>query len=290
MAIDSLNRQIGALEKEVSDLGKKISEQSTIESKEQSRISQIENSINKNTSLTTLKSKMREIERHKKNVLSAINKRAEFEKKRSAKNEQLAQLRKRLLAEESAQRKADQKSLHETKQKYEAMISNLQRRQTASEQAIFQQVSNVNLEPGDNIEYDVFISHASEDKDNCVRPLYAKCVEKGITAFYDEASIQWGEGLRSKIDKGLSKCKLAIVVVSKAFLAKKWTADELDALFAIETASNRIILPLWHDISKEEVASRSPLLAGRKALKTSDYTFDEIADMLKGMLGKEDDT
>ena len=63
-------------------------------------------------------------------------------------------------------------------------------------------------------EYDVFISHASEDKDSVVRPLAIALKNKGINVWYDEFELKIGDSLRRKIDQGLSRSKFGIVVLS----------------------------------------------------------------------------
>jgi predicted nucleotide-binding protein len=67
----------------------------------------------------------------------------------------------------------------------------------------------------------VFIIHASEDKDDFVRPLAEALKVWGIEVWYDEFSLKEGESLRESIDKGLARCRYAIVVLSPAFFAKR---------------------------------------------------------------------
>ena len=105
--------------------------------------------------------------------------------------------------------------------------------------------------------------------------------EYNIKVWYDEFSIKWGDSLRKSIDKGLKSSKFGIVVISKSFIKKGWTNYELDGLFQKEMTYGKTILPIWHDITKDEVQDFSPSLAGRKALNTSMYTIKEIAEELK---------
>jgi hypothetical protein len=72
-----------------------------------------------------------------------------------------------------------------------------------------------------------------------------------------------------KIDQGLAACDFGIVVLSKAFFEKKWPRAELDGLFARETRSRKVILPIWKDITEEEVKAHSPILASRFAVSTT---------------------
>ena len=57
-------------------------------------------------------------------------------------------------------------------------------------------------EDGVTIDYDVFISHASEDKDTVVRPLANALLQRGLKVWYDEFELKIGDSLRRKIDKG----------------------------------------------------------------------------------------
>ena len=126
-------------------------------------------------------------------------------------------------------------------------------------------------------EYDVFISHASEDKDAIVRPLATQLREQGLEVWYDEFELRIGDSLRRKIDAGIARARFGIVVLSKPFFAKGWPAYELDGLVTMSMSGRQVLLPLWHEISKDEVVSASPSLADKVALRTSDYTVEEIA-------------
>ncbi len=124
-------------------------------------------------------------------------------------------------------------------------------------------------------EYDVFISHASDDKDEFVRPLARALQNKGLEIWFDEFSLKLGDSLREKIDYGLANSRYGIVVLSHAFFSKDWPKKELDGLVSREVAGRKVILPIWHHIDKEEVAKYSPILAGRIAAN-SNRGVDEV--------------
>lgn len=119
-----------------------------------------------------------------------------------------------------------------------------------------------------NAAFDVFISHASEDKDVFVRPLASELTRLGLRVWYDEATLTLGDSLRQKIDEGLSSSTYGVVILSPAFFAKNWPKAELDALFAREMAGQKVILPIWHRLTKEEILQYSPLLAAKLATST----------------------
>lgn len=66
--------------------------------------------------------------------------------------------------------------------------------------------------------YDVFISHASEDKDEVVRPLATALKNLGLRVWYDEFELKIGDSLRRKIDQGLSRSRFGVVVISRDFI------------------------------------------------------------------------
>lgn len=126
-------------------------------------------------------------------------------------------------------------------------------------------------------EYDVFISHSSEDKDAIVRSLAEALVKGGLKVWYDEFELKIGDSLRRKIDMGLAHSRFGIVVLSQAFFKKGWTNYELDGLVTRSVSGEQILLPIWHNISKNEVIEYSPSLADKVARSTANYTVDEIA-------------
>jgi hypothetical protein len=102
-------------------------------------------------------------------------------------------------------------------------------------------------------EWDVFISHAHEDKDEVVRPLAHALQGLGLRVWYDEFELRIGSSLRQNIDEGLANSDFGVVVLSHAFFAKNWPQYELDGLVTRESTGRQMILPLWHKITKAEV-------------------------------------
>jgi hypothetical protein len=120
--------------------------------------------------------------------------------------------------------------------------------------------------------WDIFISHAGEDKCEVAIPLSEALERAGLRVWLDRQEIRMGDSLREKIDEGLANSRFGVVILSPSFLAKKWTRNELDGLFAIEDAigSNNIILPVWHRVDKATLARYSPILADRVAANVSE--------------------
>ena len=124
--------------------------------------------------------------------------------------------------------------------------------------------------------YDLFISHASEDKDAIVRPLATILERLSVRVWYDEFSLQLGDSLTASIDKGLQESRYGLVVLSKAFLSKKWPEYEYRSLMTREIDGERVILPLWYDVTKDDIKNFSLYLADIKALPISRANFGKI--------------
>ncbi len=129
----------------------------------------------------------------------------------------------------------------------------------------------------DNREFDVFISHAYEDKEEVVRPLATALKKQGLSVWFDEFELKIGDSLRQKIDKGLSKSRFGIVVLSNNFIKKGWTNYELDGIITKVISGEQVLLPIWHNITKKEVIEYSPSIAGKLARNTANFTVEEIA-------------
>ena len=68
--------------------------------------------------------------------------------------------------------------------------------------------------------WDVFICHASEDKEEIADPLANKLTRLGIKVWYDKFRLRWGNRLMKQIDRGLVNSKYGIVILSCSFFDK----------------------------------------------------------------------
>ena len=132
--------------------------------------------------------------------------------------------------------------------------------------------------------WDVFISHASEDKAAVARPLADALIERGVSVWLDELELKIGDSLRRKIDQGIRSSRFGIVVLSPSFFAKGWTQYELDGLVTLSVAGQQSLLPIWHQLTRDDVMRRSPSLADKVALSTASFPVDEIAAQIAGVV------
>src|ERR1019366_7129267 len=118
--------------------------------------------------------------------------------------------------------------------------------------------------------WDAFISHASEDKAAFVEPLALELRKFHLKIWFDKFSLRVGSSLRESIDEGLAGSRFGIVILSHAFFGKNWPKKELNAMFSRQVDGHNVILPVWHDVTKDDILSYSPLLSDIYALRSSD--------------------
>ncbi|MCT9077002.1 DUF1883 domain-containing protein [Streptomyces fulvoviolaceus] len=125
--------------------------------------------------------------------------------------------------------------------------------------------------------WDVFISHASEDKAAVAKPLADYLQAAGLKVWLDVSELRIGDSLRRKIDRGLARSTFGVIVLSGPFFAKGWPQYELDGLISRHVSGEQNLLPIWHNITKDEVMAQSPSLADKIARSTAQFTIEEIA-------------
>ena len=115
-------------------------------------------------------------------------------------------------------------------------------------------------------EYDVFVSHANANKQSFVDSLYDQLNRLRIRIWYDSTEIDWGDGLKEKIQEGLSKCRFGIVILSPEFMERKWTNQEVSELLTRQNESHeKVVLPLLYNLTVEQMKEQYPVLGDIKA-------------------------
>lgn len=135
---------------------------------------------------------------------------------------------------------------------------------------------------------DVFICHASEDKDAIARPLAEALRERGHAVWFDEFELEIGDGLRREIDRGLALYRFGVVILSPSFFEKKWAQRELDGLTAREMmpGADKVILPVWHKVDHDHVARFSLPLADKYAAQSSEGV-PAIVEQIERVLSRD---
>lgn len=120
-------------------------------------------------------------------------------------------------------------------------------------------------------DFDVFISHASEDKEEVARPIFDACAQLGLKAFLDEAHIGWGQSFTEKINSALGAARTVLAIVSSHSVAKDWPIAEVNAALNFEVTGQKKVVPLL--VGKPDLA-RLPLIQAKDCMI---WTGDALA-------------
>jgi hypothetical protein len=284
MSLSTIMARISSLQREIQLLQSQLTSASKDQASKASRIAQIKKSITKSTSSSMLQSKQREIQRLEDDIVRIQEKQASLGNRFSSKTTELHKYEQQLYQEREKEDKKLLESLKrkdsEDKARHNQIIEQVRALSYVTPARLGSVVTDT-LPPA----YDAFISHATEDKDEIARPLAVALQKNGLAIWYDDFQLRVGDSLRRSIDKGLANSRFGIVILSPNFFAKNWPQYELDGLIAKEMVGGKVVLPIWHKVSKDEVIRYSPSLADRVALNTATNTIDELADKLIDVLG-----
>lgn len=262
-------------QRELERLARKNYDEAKSEANLQEKIARAKSAIASTKSASTIKSKLSEIASAEKGLVQVQKKKAEIAKQTASAT--------------AALHKSQQRASADQIGKQRALVDKLQRQQNEFQSRALR----IGSRPQSSTEppklpsptpYDAFVSHASEDKDEVVRPLAERLTQAGFDIWVDELRLTVGDSLRRSIDNALSRSRFGIVVLSPSFFAKNWPQYELDGLVTREMEGPKVILPIWHKVSKDEVRNFSPSLAGKFALSTASFTIDELASKLAEVL------
>ncbi len=132
--------------------------------------------------------------------------------------------------------------------------------------------------------YDVFLSHASEDKAAFVEPLYLELTHRRLSVWYDRVEIKLGDDLRRRMEEGLMKSRFGVVILSPNFL-KYWPQRELSVLQNFEsTDDTKRILPVVLGMEKDEFVQRFPSMATRLCVMATEG-IDAVATKIIEVAG-----
>ena len=280
MSVTQYQRNVNSLDQEIASLEKRKSEKDKEVATLQSKITTLNKRMTGNISDVLRKNKLRQISIWEEDVARKSKESADLSTKIADRRKKRAAAYIKLQKAQQDEQKKSEKQTMTTMKKYEERIDQLQKQ--LIEQMIPNPVRNANQK---DEEYDVFVSHAWEDKKEFVDELVSEMRKLGLKVWYDTDKLKWGDSMREKIDKGLSKSRYGIVVLSPEYIRedKYWTKAELNGLFQKETINGKTILPIWHNLTKQQVTEYSPLIADRKALTTALMTPAEMAAELNAL-------
>ena len=293
MSIQTINANIQRYNKAIADITKKEGEQMKKKSAVQKKLNDLSKRMNgRNLSTSTINSILSQMERENNNMANCDKQLGKLSDDKSRNQNLLIKEEEKLRKEQDRLTKEQERKRKQQEQRDKAKELQNQRKIKQLEDAVSQlqhivpeeyYESAEELEHNDR-EYDFFITHASEDKDDFVRPLAEALVEAGCNVWYDETMLKPGDSLRRSIDKGLVDSRFGIVVISPSFIKKSWPEYELNGMVAKEMNGHKVIIPIWYNVTIDDVLHFSPTLADKLAIDASRLTLEEVVERAMSVL------
>ncbi len=267
----------------ICSLNKKLSAEKSNQAKKSKEVNSTASSIKKNTSASSLSTKLSKIDRLNGDLAKIQKNIGDIEAAVASKTKELHAAEQRVSKEQDK----EDKKRRDAQLKHEDTLTRKVRERNRLERL----QSELSVEypdyafADDEDQYDLFISHASQDKADFVEPLAEVLSGMGFRVWYDDFVLKLGDSISRSIDKGIARSSYGLVVLSPHFFAKQWTERELVGLTTREVAGRKkLILPVWHNVTHEDVMEYSPTLADKKALNTGLMDLEEIAEAIAEVL------
>lgn len=215
MSSEQYQRMVNSFDKEIADLEKKKATKDKEVATLQGKINTLKKSINSHTSTSTLNSKMRQIATYESDQARKGQDSAELGKKIAEKRKKRSDAYLKLQKEQQNEQRKQDKANREIQASYETRIKELQ------QQLSMPVVTKATPPMVADEEYDVFVSHAYEDKKSFVDEFVEALRNQGLKVWYDTDKLKWGDSMREKIDRGLAKSRYGVVILSPNYIAEQ---------------------------------------------------------------------
>jgi len=282
--------KVGKLTADIALLRKKLSQEKDKEARKNRELTKTTQSLSKTKSSSTRRTNENKATRLMGEVAKIQKNIADLENKIAGKTKDLHTAEQRFAKEQDRQDKT--RRADELRHQRVLAREVKERRQLETLQRTLVSEFPDYEAPSEDAEYDIFISHASQDKEDFVEPLAEQLSDMGFKVWYDDFVLEVGDSLSRSIDRGIANAEYGLVVLSPYFFERGWTERELAGLTAREVAGRgKLILPIWHNVTHEDVLEYSPMLADKVALDTRKMSLEEIAEalaeVLPGLLDEE---
>ncbi len=138
--------------------------------------------------------------------------------------------------------------------------------------------------------YDVFISHAVEDKIPVADELCSRLEKMDLHVWYSGRELTAGDDLEKTIVKGLAQSRYGVVVLSPIYLRKNWAMREFYMLLDKEMEYRKVIIPVLHNITVAELQEVNIIMAAKWAIpmtKGMDFVVAKIVETVRTPRGRQ---
>lgn len=130
---------------------------------------------------------------------------------------------------------------------------------------------------------DVFICYVSADQP-LAESIAASLSDAGISSMH--LMLGLGDSLLRRVEQGLREAEYGVLILSRAFFQRPWPRYDLDQLVSSEREfeGRTQLLPVWHDVTQQDIARFSPTLASKVGVLSEwgvDAIVSEIANVIR---------
>ena len=278
MSVSSITSSLNTLRRELNRIQDKQTDTANKYAKQDDVIARSNDRLSRTTSVSRISTYNRDITRAQAEKAKLSKVQANLSKDFAKKQRQISDKEKDLRKATSDEH---QKQLRLMQKDYSSQIDIMKKEQ--SELLKSQFISDDHSSTRASKEYDVFISYAHEDRE------YAEKLTNAIQAmdlsvWIDEQSMGWGASQIQSMDDGIRDSKFSIIVLSPDYFDKYWTTHEYRSMLIKAKNQHDLILPIYHNVTADQVKDYNLELADRHALNTSYYTVEEIAHELHDLI------
>lgn len=115
--------------------------------------------------------------------------------------------------------------------------------------------------------WDVFLSYAKQDGP-FAHELSVALKERGLEVWFDQSSLVPGAAVQESIEQAMSESSAIVAILSPAALDSPWTSFELRRLLERERTGDKLIIPVWHQISARRASRAFGALAELEGVST----------------------
>ena len=132
-----------------------------------------------------------------------------------------------------------------------------------------------------NYTYDLFISHAVEDKIPLVNELAAQLEAQGIKVWYTGCELSMGDAVCDTLVHAMRQCRYGIIVFSPSYISKMKPSSDFNTLLNYKRQGEKVIIPVLFEVTPEELVTAQLLSEDHNAIDSSEGVNNLVTRLLQ---------
>jgi hypothetical protein len=129
--------------------------------------------------------------------------------------------------------------------------------------------------------YDLFISHAVEDKIPLVNELAARLEAQGIKVWYTGQELSIGDEVCNTLVAGMRQSRCGVIIFSRSYISKMTSSAEFSTLLQYKRNGKKVIIPVIFEVTSDELAAKHILPDSADAIYTTAARDDVVSQIVQ---------